>query len=90
MTVKDLEVIYDYGYLELGVDDGEATLTATNGHQHNASFTGALNPQTGRAVLTYECKGARAGFGMPVALPSGSSRFIHLRPPISHIPTMSS
>jgi hypothetical protein len=51
--------------LELEVDDGEATLTAANGHRLNASFTGALNPQTDRAILTYEWKEARAGFRIP-------------------------
>src|SRR5262245_42017852 len=37
--------------------DGQATLTAANGHQLEASIRGTLNPQTGQAVLIYEWKG---------------------------------
>ena len=34
--------------------DGQATLTAANRDQLEASIKGTLNPQTGKAVLTYE------------------------------------
>jgi len=34
--------------------DGQATLTAANHDQLEASIKGTLNPQTGKAVLTYE------------------------------------
>jgi hypothetical protein len=34
--------------------DGQATLTAPNRDQLEASIKGTLNPQTGKAVLTYE------------------------------------
>jgi hypothetical protein len=39
------------GQLEV---DGQATLTAPNRDQLEASIKGTLNPQTGKAVLTYE------------------------------------
>jgi hypothetical protein len=47
------------GELEL---DGQATLTAANGHQLEASINGTLNPQTGQAVLIYEWKGGTGRF----------------------------
>jgi hypothetical protein len=39
------------GQLEV---DGQATLTGANRDQLEASIKGTLNPQTGKAVLTYE------------------------------------
>ena len=42
--------------------DGQATLTAANRDQLEASIKGTLNPQTGKAVLTYEWKGGTGRF----------------------------
>ena len=42
--------------------DGQATLTAANHDQLEASIKGTLNPQTGQAVLTYEWKGGTGRF----------------------------
>jgi hypothetical protein len=47
------------GQLEV---DGQATLTAGNGDQLEASIQGILNPQTGKAVLIYEWKGGTGRF----------------------------
>ena len=47
------------GELEI---DGQATLTAANRDQLEASLKGTLNPQTGKAVLTYEWKGGTGRF----------------------------
>ena len=42
--------------------DGQATLTAANGDQLESSIKGTLNPQTGKAVLTYEWQGGKGRF----------------------------
>ena len=42
--------------------DGQATLTAANGHELEASIKGTLDPQTGQAVLIYEWKGGAGRF----------------------------
>jgi hypothetical protein len=42
--------------------DGQATLTAANRDQLEASIKGTLNPQTGKAVLIYEWKGGTGRF----------------------------
>ena len=42
--------------------DGQATLTAANGDQLESTIKGTLDPQTGRAVLTYEWKGGTGRF----------------------------
>ena len=42
--------------------DGQATLTAANGDQLEASIEGTLNPQTGHAVLIYQWKGGTGRF----------------------------
>lgn len=47
---------------DVKVDDGEVTLTAANGDQLKASFTGTLDPATGKAVLSYEWKGGTGRF----------------------------
>lgn len=44
------------------IDDGEVTLTAANGDQLRATFTGNLDPVTNRAVLNYEWKGGTGRF----------------------------
>ena len=41
---------------------GRATLTAANGDELKASIEGTLDPQTGKAVLTYEWKGGTGRF----------------------------
>ncbi len=47
---------------ETKIEDGKVTLTAANGDQLNASFTGTLDPATGKAVLSYEWKGGTGRF----------------------------
>jgi len=42
--------------------DGQATLTAANGDRLESTIKGTLNPQTGKAVLTYEWKGGTGRF----------------------------
>ncbi|MGH9838497.1 MAG: hypothetical protein ACREEM_06920 [Blastocatellia bacterium] len=44
------------------IDDGQVTLTAANGDQLKASFTGILDPATGKAILSYEWKGGTGRF----------------------------
>src|SRR5262245_45305119 len=47
---------------EMKIDDGQVTLTAANGDQLKASFTGVLDPATGKAILSYEWKGGTGRF----------------------------
>ncbi|MFN7943861.1 MAG: hypothetical protein U0Z53_00665 [Blastocatellia bacterium] len=47
---------------DLKVSDGKATLTAANGDQLEASFTGTIFTATGQGVLTYEWTGGTGQF----------------------------